>query len=70
LLALVTGTYTLAAMLHDETQRYLFGFWFVDEILKFGAFPSHWYRSAVLRRALSFGWLAAIAVPLLKRGLS
>jgi CPA1 family monovalent cation:H+ antiporter len=88
-LALVTGTYTLAAKLHmsgpiavvvagllignrgphdalsDETQRYLFGFWaLIDEILNSVLFLLIGLEVLVLRLDPSFGWLAAIAVPL------
>ncbi len=88
-LALVTGTYTLAAKLHmsgpiavvvagllignrgprdalsDETQRYLFGFWtLIDEILNSVLFLLIGLEVLVLRLDPSFGWLAAVAVPL------
>lgn len=88
-LALVTGTYTLAAKLHmsgpiavvvagllignrgphdalsDETQRYLFGFWtLIDEILNSVLFLLIGLEVLVLRFDPSFGWLAAVAVPL------
>jgi CPA1 family monovalent cation:H+ antiporter len=88
-LALVTGTYTLAAKLHmsgpiavvvagllignrgphdalsDETQRYLFSFWaLIDEILNSVLFLLIGLEVLVLRLDPSFGWLAAIAVPL------
>lgn len=88
-LALVTGTYALAAKLHlsgpiavvvagllignrgphdalsDETQRYLFGFWgLIDEILNSVLFLLIGLEVLVLRLDPSFGWLAAITVPL------
>lgn len=88
-LALVTGTYALAAKLHmsgpiavvvagllignhgpsdalsDETQRYLFGFWeLIDELLNSVLFLLIGLEVLVLRLDPSFGWLAAVAVPL------
>ncbi len=88
-LALVTGTYALAARLHmsgpiamvvagllignrgprdalsDETQRYLFGFWtLIDEILSSVLFLLIGLEVLVLRLDLTYGWLAASAVPL------
>jgi CPA1 family monovalent cation:H+ antiporter len=51
--------------LSDETQRYLFGFWtLVDEILNSVLFLLIGLEVLVLRLDPSFGWLAAIAVPL------
>ena len=88
-LALVAGTYTLAAKLHmsgpiavvvagvlignrgphdalsDQTERYLFGFWtLVDEILNSVLFLLIGLEVLVLRLDPSFGWLVALAVPL------
>ena len=88
-LALVAGTYTLAAKLHmsgpiavvvaglligsrgprdalsDQTQQYLFGFWtLIDEILNSVLFLLIGLEVLVLRFDPSFGWLAALSVPL------
>lgn len=92
-LALVAGTYTLAAKLHmsgpiavvvagvlignrgprdamsDQTERYLFGFWtLVDEILNSVLFLLIGLEVLVLRLDPSFGWLIALAVPLVLFG--
>jgi CPA1 family monovalent cation:H+ antiporter len=51
--------------LSDETQRYLFGFWTViDEILNSILFLLIGLEVLVLRLDPSFGWLAALSVPL------
>jgi CPA1 family monovalent cation:H+ antiporter len=88
-LALVAGTYTLAAKLHmsgpiavvvagvlignrgphdamsEQTERYLFGFWtLVDQILNSVLFLLIGLEVLVLRLDPSFGWLVALAVPL------
>jgi CPA1 family monovalent cation:H+ antiporter len=88
-LAVVAGSYSLAANLHisgpiavvvagllignrgprhafsDQTERYLFGFWtLVDEMLNSILFLLIGLEVLVLRFEITFGWLAAIAVPL------
>jgi CPA1 family monovalent cation:H+ antiporter len=51
--------------LSDETQRYLFGFWtLIDEILNSVLFLLIGLEVLVLRLDPSFGWLVAVAVPL------
>ncbi len=51
--------------LSDETQRYLFGFWTViDEILNSILFLLIGLEVLVLRIDPSFGWLAAVSIPL------
>ena len=51
--------------LSDETQRYLFGFWTViDEILNSVLFLLIGLEVLVLRLDPSFGWLAAVSIPL------
>ncbi len=55
--------------LSDETQRYFFGFWtLIDEILNSVLFLLIGLEVLVLRLDPSFGWLAAIAVPLVLCG--
>ena len=51
--------------LSDETQRYLFGFWtLVDEILNSVLFLLIGLEGLVLRFEPAFGWLMALALPL------
>lgn len=53
----------------DETQRYLFGFWtLIDEILNSVLFLLIGLEVLVLRLDPSFGWLAAITIPLVLCG--
>ena len=49
----------------DETQRYLFGFWtLIDEMLNSVLFLMIGLEVLVLRFESAFGWLMALAVPL------
>ncbi len=51
--------------LSDETQRYLFGFWrLIDEMLNSVLFLLIGLEVLVLRFEPTFGWLMALAVPL------
>ncbi len=51
--------------LSDETQRYLFGFWtLIDEMLNSVLFLLIGLEVLVLRFEPAFGWLMALAVPL------
>lgn len=51
--------------LSDQTQRYLFGFWtLVDEMLNSVLFLLIGLEVLVLRFEAAFGWLMALAVPL------
>jgi CPA1 family monovalent cation:H+ antiporter len=51
--------------LSEQTQRYLFGFWtLIDEILNSVLFLLIGLEVLVLRLDQTFGWLAAMAVPL------
>ena len=51
--------------LSDQTQRYLFGFWtLIDEILNSVLFLLIGLEVLVLRFEPAFGWLMALAVPL------
>ena len=51
--------------LSEQTQRYLFGFWtLIDEILNSVLFLLIGLEVLVLRLDPSFGWLAAVGVPL------
>ena len=51
--------------LSEETQRYLFGFWtLIDEILNSILFLLIGLEVLILRLDPSFGWLAALSVPM------